>query len=547
MNPQTTNAGTANYNAASAGKASIGPGADLGPAATSGPVVDVKSPTGQTVTTGRIGKSGTFIYSGIITQEEYNVQLTRFEGIRTYEVMRRSDSTIAAMLDAVKLPLESTNWHIEPASEDPQDVEAADLCRQELFGRNVNFPRLLQDANLMLDFGYSVLEKIWGYTMWQPDGGEARVVVGLDALEFRKHRSIYKWETSADPAAGVEAHQPGITQYVPGGTYSIPWDKLCVFTFHREGDNFEGIPLLRRVYKDWDIKDKLILINAIRHERQGLGIIQVIAPEGANQDDIDKVIANARAARASEEAVFQNEEGYIVEFMDMKSGTGQLTNIIETIEYHDKQIMLAVLAQFIMLGTRSSGSSGSRATSEDQSRLFELGLESVARNIAGTLQDAIIKPLCDYNFSNLKGKYPKIEFDKIGDENIQHISAAVGTLLQANGLTMDPDLEQALRTLLKLPDLPEDYRDNWSNRLELSGSQAVPPMLDPNNPAGDKVPPPPGPKGNPDKTGKPGKNKDDGKDKGNSQLTATDALELLRQTKTAALELLAHEHAKQDD
>lgn len=544
MNPTTKMAaGTSNYNTGTGNKPSVGAGADLGPTQTATPIATVAGPSGKTVRLGEIGRSGTFIYSGIITGEDYNLELTRFEGIRRYEIMRRSDSTIAAMLDAVKLPLESTNWHIKAANEKPQAVEAADLCRQELFGRNVNFPSLLQDAELMLDFGYSVLEKVLGYTYFTPKEGEKRLIIGLDGLHFRKHRSIYKWETTENTELGIAGHQPGITQYVPGGQYSIPMEKLCVFTFHKEGQNWEGIPLLRRVYKDWDIKDKLILINAIRHERQGLGIIQVIAPEGANQDDIDRVIANARAARASEEAVFENQEGFIVEFMDMKSGTGQLTNIIETIEYHDKQIMLAVLAQFIMLGQRSQGSSGSRATSEDQSRLFELGLESIARNIASTIQESIIKQLCDLNFSNLEPEdYPKLEFDKIGDENIQIIGEVVSNLLAANGLTMDPDLEQALRTLLHLPDLPEDYRDDWANRLELSGSQVAPPVLDANNPAGTPKPAQPV-KANAKKP--VSKKTAGGKNKGNTTLTAddSDALALLRATKNAALELLAHEHA----
>jgi hypothetical protein len=544
MNPQTA---TANYNAGTGGKPSVTPGADLGPALSNTPVKTVKSSAGVPVKLGEIGRSGTFIYSGIITNEEYNLTLTRFEGIRVYEVMRRSDSTIAAMLDVVKLPIEATNWHIKPYSEEAADVEAADLCRQELFGRNIVFPSLIQDAELMLDFGYSVLEKVWNDRVnFTNAAGTSRMIVGLDKLAFRKHRSIYKWETTEDTAAGVAGHMPGITQYVPGGQYSIPMDKLVVFTFHKEGDNYEGIPLLRRVYKDWDIKDKLILINAIRHERQGLGVIQVIAPEGANQEDIDRVIENARATRASEEGVFQNEEGYVVEFMDMKSGSSQLTNIIETIEYHDKQILLAVLAQFVMLGQRSSGSGGSRAVSEDQSKLFELGLESVANNIKATIQTAIIKHLCDYNFSNLNGHYPTIEFDKIGDDNLQIIGETISGLLQANGLTMDPDLEQFIRDLLHAPELPDDIRNDYPNRLINSGKMNMP---DPTAPASKALAnnqaqnTPPAAGGKVTVANPSGGKKNSGHQKGNTSLHATDALELLRQTKNAALELLAHEHA----
>lgn len=523
MNPSSNSAaGVVGYT-----NSNIGPTNTSSDSSQAGPTKNVRTISGKVAQLGEIGKSGTYIYSGIITNEDYNLELTRFEGIRKYEIMRRSDSTIAAMLRAVKLPIEATNWFISPASEEPQDVEAADLMRQELFDRSVDFQEVISDALLMLDFGYSANEKVLEYAQFTPTNGTARTIIGLKKLAFRKHRSIYKWET-------VD-HQPGITQYVPGGTYSIPLDKMTVFTFNKEGDNYEGIPILRQVYKDWDIKDKLILINAIRHERQGLGIIQVIAPADANQDDVDRVIANARAARASEESVFQSEEGYIVEFMDMKAGSGQLTNIVETIEYHDKQIMLSVLAQFIMLGQKSKGSSGSRALSEDQSRLFELGLEGIAKTIVAAINKTIIQPLCDYNFSNLKGKYPKLEHDKIGDENIVVIAQTVASLLTANGITMDPDTEQSLRTLLHLPDLPEDIRENYADRLINSGKMNLP---DPQSPAQQALA-----AQAQQQAGTPASDAPGAKDKGNTHITAKeDPLETIRKTKAMALELLAHEY-----
>jgi hypothetical protein len=507
------------------------------PPTTTEPIKVVRGPSGATVPLGEIGRSGTFIYSGIITGEEYNLELTRFEGVRKYEIMRRSDSTIAAMLQAVKLPVEATNWHITPASEEPQDVEAADLCRQELFERNIDFSEVLQNALLMIEFGYSANEIVLEYADFNPSKGTPRRIIGLKKLAFRKHRSIYKWETFD--------HQPGITQYVPGGTYSVPMEKLCVFTFNKEGDNWEGIPLLRRVYKDWDIKDKLVLINAIRHERQGLGIIQVTAPDGASPEDIAKVVDNARMARASEEAVFQNTEGYVVEFMDMHSGAGQLTNIIETIEYHDKQIMLSVLAQFVMLGQSSTGGGGSKALSQDGSSLFILGLESVAKVIRNALQRQVVQKLCDANFTNLNGRYPKLDFDGLGDDNLVQTSEAVGKLVTAGALTMDPDLEERLRKLLKMPELPDDIRKDYANRKTISGGAAdLQAQLDQANAAAAANPP--GIPANAGKPGIPGKKPPvgDGKDKGNTEITgAEDPLAILKRTKELAMELLAHEYA----
>jgi hypothetical protein len=49
-------------------------------------------------------------------------------------------------------------------------------------------------------------------------------------------------------------------------------DKLIVFVNEMEGMNWWGTSLLRPAYKHWFIKNTLYKIDAIAHERQGLGI-----------------------------------------------------------------------------------------------------------------------------------------------------------------------------------------------------------------------------------------------------------------------------------
>lgn len=415
---------------------------------------DVKSPSGQEVELGRRGQSGTYIFGGIITREEYNNDLIRFKGLEQYDIMRRSDGTVRAALKVCKQPILSATWNIEAASDKQADQDKAEFIRQQLF-ENINFYDVLSEILTYLEFGFSVFEKVYDYVDYN-----GKQLIGLKGLESRKQRTIYNWETAP---SGDKKAELGIRQITPNGAFSIPMGKLCVFTYDREGDNYEGISMLRAAYKHWKMKDNLELIDAIRHERQGLGIITVEPPEGATENDIDDAMEAARNARASEEAVIKKPKDWLIEFMDMRGGPGTVSDIQTSLEYHKREITKSVLAQFLELGGSGKGSSGSRAVSQDHSQLFTMALEHVAKYIQSTFNRNLIKELIDLNFSDSEG-YPTLEHSKIGDEDIAETATAINQLMTVQALTPDPDLEQALRNMMHLPDLPDDIRDAYARR-----------------------------------------------------------------------------------
>jgi len=49
-------------------------------------------------------------------------------------------------------------------------------------------------------------------------------------------------------------------------------DSVSAFTNGKEGENWEGVSLLRPAYKPWFMKSTLEKIDAIAHERQSLGV-----------------------------------------------------------------------------------------------------------------------------------------------------------------------------------------------------------------------------------------------------------------------------------
>lgn len=408
------------------------------------------------------GRSGTVMHGGIIVGEEYNSNLHGQNAIRIYDTMRRSDATVRAMLQVVKLPIQTTEWSMQSASDEVADIYVSNFITRELFDRNISFPQLLNQALGMCDFGFAVFEKVLELCNY-----EGNPQIGILKLGSRKQNSIYKWIMDS---TGKE----GITQRLRGGydmnVVEIPREKLIIFTHDKEGDNYEGISMLRYAYKHWDIKDKLDLVNAIALEKLAIGFPVLKAPDGADPNDIELAEAALVEMRANESSFMRIPVGWELEMMDMKAGTTK--DVLPTIAYHDLQIVKSVLAQFLELG--SNGSGGSHALSSDQTKLFEKSLEAMADTIRATLQKELIEQLCDLNFSNLPNGYPQLRFGKIGDDKLVEMADSIQKLTSAQVLTPDAKIEAHLRNMYGLPDMPDEYKDDYANRP--LANMAIPPL-----------------------------------------------------------------------
>lgn len=398
----------------------------------------VKLPKGSGA---EVGQSGTFIFSGHITAEEYNRNLTGKNALKTYDVMRRSDATVRSALQVVKLPILGAERRIEPASDDPQDQFIADFVTRELLNGSINFQQFLTELMTHFDSGFSVTEIVYCITDY-----EGQPYVGLRKLAPRKQRSVFKWET--------QDGQPGITQQLLTELVSIPREKLIIMTNDKEGDNDEGISLLRYAYKDWDMKDKLILVNAIALEKLAVGVPMLTVPLEASETEIKRAEADLAQMRANQSAFLRKPDGWQIEMLDLKGNSTK--DVMPTIKYHDRQIVLSVLAQFLELGSTSNG--GSRALSSDHSKLFLQSEQAAAANIAAVLNEQLIKRLVDLNFSDLPNGYPKFTFGRIAEDDVAETSTAIATLMTAGALHYDPELEQNVRQTLHLPAMPDDMK-----------------------------------------------------------------------------------------
>lgn len=420
----------------------------------------------QGVSSSELGGSGVDKYKGFYN-EDYKADLKWPESLKVFEKMMKGDAQVKASIRVCQLPIMAANWFITDMNhEDPRVVEAAEFLEKNLFYHKINFEQFLFEALGMLPMGFSLFELVFetfeDQIMWSK-------------FAWRKQYSIKRWET--------EDGQPGVTQQLTGSfkRVSIPEWKMLLLTNEKEGDNQIGVSLLRSAYKHWYAKDNLYKIDLVSAERNGLGVLKIKLPAGHKPEDM----ANAKEMG---ENFYAHEEEYIILpnpdwDVEIMSGGSSLKDLEPSIKHHNREITKNVLAQFLELGTESSGS---RALSEDHSSLLYLSLESIAKVIAREVSEKG-KELLKMNGFDLE-YYPQLSYSHIGIQDVTGMATALTSFINAGLIQADDELEGYIRKIMQLPERQEEVdeegnpvktpRKNKSQDTE-GAKQALIDMLNP--------------------------------------------------------------------
>ena len=393
-----------------------------------------------------IGATGTAFYGGQITTDEFNVALKGTNGAKTYDKMRRTDAQVNATLKVIELPIRAATWTIEA-----EDDKVREFLEEQFFKR-LSFDRILEHILLMLPFGFEVMEKVY-----ELDGGK----MWLRKLAHRAQTTIWRWDVDEnDELAGV------VQQARKGGsleTLKIPVEKLVVFSHAQEGNNFEGISILRSAYKHWFIKDNLYRIDAIAHERFGIGIPKATAPESYTPDDKTAMENALKNYKAGEKAYFFIPPGWEVDIMGANSNARY--DPLPTIGHHDEMISRNVLAQFLNLGTTQTGS---RSLGESMQDLFMFSIKAIGDQIQEGLNLQVVAPLLELNFPNAEGR---IRYADLDTRPMKEVAETLKALVDSGIVKPDADLEDWARDVTDLPPRVEGETEEPEAAPEIQASE----------------------------------------------------------------------------
>ena len=408
--------------------------------------------------TTRRGTAGTYVGAGQILGVESNLKLlpSLARGGPTsagvWHQMRTQDPTVAALLAAVKAPLLGAPIEILPPDDaDDAELEIAAFVEAAWAGMEGGPRQFMRSALTYLEYGFAIFEEVYRRT---PDG-----MLTWRGLETRLQTTVQQWVLSeaTDSLAEVEFWAPFGGQHFT--TYRLPASALTIFCRGREGNNWEGISLLRPAYTFWLAKRTAIRATAIDVERGG-GFLKFKRTEPGDWTTEDE-LQHAEIAenwRLNEYAYATLPHGADMEFTYPDIPLAERT---EWLRYLDQQIVQSFMATFLELGL---GPTGTQALSRDLRSNFLGALRSEADGIEDTLNSVggetvggPIQRLVDFNFGpQPQGRYPRLRIGRLSDVDADR---ALETLVRGRESGVfggwGPDDSAKARDLADLPPLPK--------------------------------------------------------------------------------------------
>lgn len=391
------------------------------------------------------------------------------QNLYTYQKMRR-DAQYRSSLLLVKSPLLSAHWYVEPFSQDPVDIEAADFLWWALNNMHRPFMAFLKEALFSLDYGHYAFEKVFERGVWRPSrpGSHARVVAKWK--DFAPRHPLTLGEIDKDehgrPVGWWHTRNNSLAQ-----RRRLDWDKLLVFTWDEEADDPRGIALGESAYLHYYYKHHLYKIDGIQKERHAIGIPDIQLPPGFKASDKKRAQEMGRNLRTNESAFVTRPPGWVIGFIEQKS---QLVDVLKSADHHNFEIAKNALMQFV------AATGGSNAKDESHINLTERALRYLADWFRQEINHHAGPELLDYNFE-LKG-YPQLRARRVTDNSeARALSVALRNLTEPGIFTPTSEVEEFVAEILEFPPpSAEAQRRTINDRITANGTRVKGGSTNPN-------------------------------------------------------------------
>jgi hypothetical protein len=390
--------------------------------------------------------------------EEYVPGLKDWRGRVNYYQRMGNDAKIAATLRANQYPLIPAKWTVEGGETEARDLVAANLLRQ-------GDPALWCETSWIQRLFESLTSIQYGVS---PFGKTREIVDGymiFRRLTYLHPRSLGgplgPWEWDDTGSRLVALHR---SYTLPSGRSvideRIPVEDLFFVVHGMAGENWEGSPMIRPMYRAWTEKDLASKIQMIDAQNRGVGIPMATLAAGDGQKAADTLwnIAKDQRGGSKERQAILLSDGQKMEFL---TSSGSVLDMAPILAEKNNEIAAGAGTDFQQTGQTSSGS---RATGSvlmvnymqelDAERAW---LQEQWNHGAGYLKGPV-EELCDENFGPQK-EYPQIVCRPVSAttqiDNVQHVIDSV----QKGGMIHDLHVENYVRKSLGVhPLTAEEFR-----------------------------------------------------------------------------------------
>jgi hypothetical protein len=378
-----------------------------------------------------------FLFDNAISNPE-TVPLTEFEK------MIDTDETVGTGLDFLNMVSVFRLGEYEH-----ENTKITEFVRGNFEDMQGNLPLACQDILSALWAGYSGTEVVY-----KPAGKN----VMLDMLATYHPLTVLM---AVDKQTGT---LEGIKQYrwYAGSPVDIPKEKCIVFSYGKRFGNHYGKSLLKRIRKNWLLKDSILKMWARGLDRFGTPLVAALVPD----DEIDdpdnpgtkinqitwalRVLANLQSGTGLAFRSSRKDEAQI----DVKTLTGTGAGVGEAFEravlYFNKMIYRGLLVPSLVFD--EGVNSGSYSLGQKHFDTFMMTVDTLCNHLSEVLLEQLVRRMIEYNFG-AQSNYGNFQRKNLAEDDKKALSEVF--LNMTNAGYLEPQQEQDFKYVRESLGMPE--------------------------------------------------------------------------------------------
>lgn len=377
-----------------------------------------------------------------------------------YERAMTTDDTVGTGIEFIKLSvLASLGPYYHP-----------DETIREFVNANLNQMK----GNFKMALGELITSGLWaGFgvseTIYKPKDGN----IWIDYIANYNPKNIFlqvnaKGQlTEGESALFNSAYETGIWQdQIGGSAIRLPMSRCCLITHNRRYNNYYGESAIKRVYKNWRLKDAALEMWATALDRYGTPIVYSIvpaaytgrtikdpqAPGGERQETIADTMESSisNVGNGTGVVVQRPSPQDDIELGTLTTGNNFGSAFREKLSYLNTAIYRGLLIPQLLIAEQEGGGMGGQAIAAVHFEVFKLMLGELYNEMIEPFVEQVIGPLIQLNFATDDFGY----FERaVYDVATLEVMSNVFTSLVESGLVDNQDLEDInmLRSKAGLP------------------------------------------------------------------------------------------------
>ena len=347
-----------------------------------------------------------------------------WQGLRVYQDLAR-DGHAGSVLRKRRAAVISREWSVDPASEDPQDVLAADIARAAL--KRVEFDRACQGLLAGVLTGLSVAEIIWEPAELTLDSGRKGTWIVPRAIKVKNPRRFIFDREERLRLRTREAPQHGI---------DLPDRKFVLLRYWaEENEDPYGRGLGHDLF--WPIyfkRNGVALWNALI-EKFGQPFVYAEYPSGTPEQERDTLVeALQNIARNAGLAV---PAGTLIKVLEAGRGSSSGSLHQDMIKAMNAEISKIVLGETL---TTEMGENGARAASETHNEVREELAKADADLLSGVLNGSLMAWIAEVNVPGAQA--PKVWRPRQEEPDLKELAELDRTLFAMGWQRSDQDFAE---------------------------------------------------------------------------------------------------------